>query len=782
MPGTSSITGLQSGLDTTSIVDKLIELERQNAVLLEYDKVVKTNIISAFKALEAKFLALQSQISSLTRTSTFEQSKVTVSDTDYLTTTTSGRTGTGSYDIQVLSLARNHQIASQGFSSESLSDFGTGTIEIGIGSATPKTITIDETNNSLIGIKTAINDADIGVTATIINDGSDSNSYRLILSGDKTGRANTIEITSNLTDGLNLDYTTSSFDLPETIHKAAGSTSTIDLGASASYTGTENKTFTFTVQGSGEMTLGGGTITINWTDGTNSGSIDVDAADTEVQLTGAGADGLYLTFGAGTLTAGDEFQVSTFTPLLQAASDAKLALGSSGGSGSPITVTSDTNTLKDVIAGVTIYAKKETDPGESVSIKTEVDVASIKARIKGFLDAYNGVVEFIDNQNTFNTDTGDSGILFGDVTVWSMQSALRSVVSGSIAGVESKFNQLYTIGIKTKTDGTLGIYDNTKLEEALVSNLDDVINLFTGAGVSSNSLIEFADSGPKTKVGTSFDVDITRAATAGTMTGSGLTDPATEPIVIDATNNKLKLTVDSLESNEILLGEGTYSSTTALVEELQDQIDADSNIGSRGISVEWVDNQDGTGYLKLSSGTYGSSSTITRDTSISDTAYSILGLASVESIDGLDVEGTINGEEAEGSGQFLTGKEGNDTTDGLRLRITMTAADLVDGVEGTITPTKGVASQISDTVTSLTLPIDGTFARRVLSYQKQIETIEGRIEDIDERLAIRRQTLLQQFYDMEVALSRMAAEQQFLTQQLAGINNNWALGRYNSSR
>ncbi|MCK4461727.1 MAG: hypothetical protein KAW46_07965, partial [candidate division Zixibacteria bacterium] len=86
------------------------------------------------------------------------------------------------------------------------------------------------------------------------------------------------------------------------------------------------------------------------------------------------------------------------------------------------------------------------------------------------------------------------------------------------------------------------------------------------------------------------------------------------------------------------------------------------------------------------------------------------------------------------------------------------------------------------TITSLTLPIDGTFARRVLSYEKQIKTIEGRIEDIDERLAIRRETLLQQFYEMEMALSRMAAEQQFLTTQLAGINNNWSLGRYNNSR
>ena len=154
-------------------------------------------------------------------------------------------------------------------------------------------------------VKKAINDADAGVRATIFNDGSSANPYRLVLSANQTGAANSISITASLTGGNNLDFVTSSFDSPETIGMDAGSTSQVTLGAAASYTGSQNKIYTFSVAGSGSQTVGTDTITINWTDGTDSGSFDVTAVDTEVALTGTGSDGLTLSFAAGTLTAGE---------------------------------------------------------------------------------------------------------------------------------------------------------------------------------------------------------------------------------------------------------------------------------------------------------------------------------------------------------------------------------------------------------------------------------------------------------------------------------------------
>ncbi|RLA09304.1 MAG: flagellar hook protein, partial [Gammaproteobacteria bacterium] len=53
------------------------------------------------------------------------------------------------------------------------------------------TIAIGSGNNTLEGIRDAINDADIGVSAAIVNDGS---GYRLLLSSDQTGAENSVEV------------------------------------------------------------------------------------------------------------------------------------------------------------------------------------------------------------------------------------------------------------------------------------------------------------------------------------------------------------------------------------------------------------------------------------------------------------------------------------------------------------------------------------------------------------------------------------------------------------
>ena len=778
MPGSNSIVGLQSGLDWTSIVDAMITFERQNAVLLEVQQVEKTNIITALKAVQAKFLALNTTLISLKNPSTYDAASVNVSDETSLTATTVGRVGSGSYDIQIQSIARNHQIASQGFSSSTTDDMGTGTIKIKVGDGSEKSITIDDNNNTLIGVKNAINDAKAGVTASIVNDGSSSNPHRLILSANTSGAKNEINVESNLSGGFTLDYTTASFDDPEEISFASGTTSGVSLGASASYTGSENKIYSFTVAGSGEQTVGSGAITLNWTDGTNSGSIEVNAADTEVQLTGDGGDGLWVSLSAGVLTSGDQFQVSTFAPLIQEAVDAKISFGSSSGAGSPITVSSETNDFSDVIGGLKLTVHKETAVGTSITINTDIDINSIKSKINGFIDNYNQIMKFIDDQNTFDSDTGESGVLFGDLSLWTMQNSIRNLTSSTIPGISSKYNQLYTIGIGHNSSGELAIKDNTRFEDALRDNIDDVIKLFGDSGNSSNSEIEFVSSTSKTKMGTEFEVDITTAATHGGYEGATFDDPATTPITLDGTNNRLGLKIDGRLSEEIILTENTYSSSTALVAEIQAQIDADNNISDRGVTVEWVVDG-GSGHLVFNSNTYGSGSKIEIDSSINYSAYEVLSLAAGTIVVGDDVAGTINGEEAEGSGQFLTGKDDNTNTEGLMLKITLDENDVESGSEGTITMSRGVASGLSNMINSLTKATDGTFDRRIRSYEKQIEIYTERIEDIDERLAIRKETLLMQFYEMEGILGELNAQAEFLSTQLAGLNSNWNFGRGN---
>jgi flagellar hook-associated protein 2 len=123
-------------------------------------------------------------------------------------------------DVTSLSQAQTLVAAGQTSSTAAISDgvattvtfdFGTisgGTLTAGVysgaafasnGSGT-KSITIDSTNNSLQGIRDAINAAQIGVTATIVNDGT-ATPYRLVLASDSNGVSNSIKVTTSGGDG-----------------------------------------------------------------------------------------------------------------------------------------------------------------------------------------------------------------------------------------------------------------------------------------------------------------------------------------------------------------------------------------------------------------------------------------------------------------------------------------------------------------------------------------------------------------------------------------------------
>jgi flagellar hook-associated protein 2 len=246
---------------------------------------------------------------------------------------------------------------------------------------------------------------------------------------------------------------------------------------------------------------------------------------------------------------------------------------------------------------------------------------------------------------------------------------------------------------------------------------------------------------------------------------------------LDSTNNRLQFTVNGRTSDDIVLTAKSYESTAELINELQMRIDADPKVGSLGIEVAWVEDAVGSGHLVLTSTTYGANSKIQVGTSNENSAAIALGLAAGVQVDGLDVAGTINGEEATGSGQYLTGKGDNDTTAGLKLRITLTADQVGSGTEGSITIAKGLASKMNDRLTSLNAPNTGLLNSRIASYQKQIDNLGARVEEFDERLQLRRERLMKEYQDMESALAEMSALGDSLTSQLANINSNWNYGK-----
>ncbi len=776
MPGFNSIEGLASNLDISAIVDAMISYERVPVTFMEQDKAFKTQQVAAYQAILAKFIALQSQVALMKRESSFNKASINISDESVLTATVSDKITAGTYNLRVLSLARNHQLASQGFDDATTTTFGTGNIKLSVGDASLATINIESGNNSLVGIKEAINNANVGLTAMVINDGTSSNPYRLLLTADKTGAANDINFDISLAGGDTLDFVNSSFDAPEEVSFSTGSTSNVSLGSTASYSSNENKVYSFTIAGTGTQTVGTDNITINWTiDGVNFESILVTQADVEFDLVGDGADGLKLTFSAGDLVAGDTFQVTAFAPLVQSAADAQISVGSDGGSGgSPIVINSETNRFTDILPGLTIDAKKISDAGESVTISSKIDSSAVKTVISDMLADYNGVMAFINDQFTYDSDTTESGVLFADYSLQVMQSIVRTTTTQKISGLNSIANSLSAIGIRSDANGKLMMANSATLMNAIENHTDDLVKLFIDSGMSSSPYIEFISASLDTEPGEDYDVDVSQAATKGFFQAAGITDPAISPLTLDATNNVLKIKVDGMVSNELVLTERTYNTGAELANDLQTRIDADAMIKDKGVTVEWVDigNQ---GYLKITSGTYGSGSRVEMVTSIANSAFSVLGLAAGMLHVGDNVEGTINGESATGSGQVLIGDDGNPNTDGLKIKVTLSPNQLVAGAEGTISIVKGLASRMNETLENITKSIDGGIARRTSALNKQIEAINYQIEDYDERLARRREDLYNRFLVMEDALAQYQSEGTYLSSQLDSLSKNWSL-------
>ncbi|MEX0963846.1 MAG: flagellar filament capping protein FliD [Pseudohongiellaceae bacterium] len=214
-------TGLGSGLDVNSLVSQLVSSERAVSDLqLNRQEARLNSKFSALGSLKSSLGGFKSALSGLNTLSSFDLKTATSSDSSIFTATASNDALPASYTIAVAQLADSHSLASIGFADSDETSIGTGTITIRRGAtdyvvgtdtynsfslnpdSTAATITIDSSNNTLEGVMTAINDADIGIGASIINDGS---GFRLLLSSETTGAENSLEISVSDDDANDTD-------------------------------------------------------------------------------------------------------------------------------------------------------------------------------------------------------------------------------------------------------------------------------------------------------------------------------------------------------------------------------------------------------------------------------------------------------------------------------------------------------------------------------------------------------------------------------------------------
>ena len=384
-----SASGIISGLDVDSIVSQLSAIERQPITNLQQKEADYQVKLSTYGNLQGVVKSLQSAVEALQEDDSFANFKAASGDTDLFKASADSSAAAGSYKIEVVQLAQAHKMATQGaFGENEL--IGEGTLELQVGSGAATTIEIGS-EDTIADVAAAINEADAGVSAALIYDGT---GYYLSLTADETGAANSISLTVTDADG---------------------------------------------------------------------------AADDDAGLS-------RLTTGASALTQTQE------------------ALGSIIRIDDLIQIERETNTLDDVIAGVTIDLKDAPEaPDNTTTLTVSRDTAPIFSAFDDFVENYNQLVDTIGELQSYDQSTGATGVLFGDSTTNLVRNKVSQLMSYTVEGIEG-FESLSDFGI-TLSNNKLEL-DTSKLSTALNENFDETVAFFTQdeTGASKGFAVHMADS------------------------------------------------------------------------------------------------------------------------------------------------------------------------------------------------------------------------------------------------------------------------------------------------
>lgn len=663
-----SSPGIGSNLDVNSIVTQLMAVERQPLQALDRKEASFQAQLSAFGTIKSSLTNFQTALQSLNDVNKFQAYKATIVDSSVATVSAANSAATGNHSLEVGKLAQSQKLVAAGVASSTTS-IGNGTLTFEFGTisggtfngttgkytgasftadgAGAKTITIGASNNSLTGIRDAINAAKIGVTASIVNDGSGT-PYRLSLAATDTGATKSLRIT------------------------ASGDAALSNLLAHDA-SGTQNLAETST------------------------------ASNAEFKIDG-------------------------------------------------VSITKSSNSVTDALEGVTLNLLK-TNVGAATQIGVARDTTGAKGAADSLVKSYNDLNNTLKNLGAYNAASKQGSILQGDVTLITLHSRIRATLTDALKGAAGSYSNLSQIGIAFTKEGTLTL-DSTKFQAAVEAAPNDIATLFATVGRATDTAVRYDSSTAATKPG-NYAVNVTQLASRGTQVGSA----AANLTITAGVNDSFTVNVDG-ESAIITLAAGTYASAADLAREVQSKINGASAIASDGNSVTVAES---AGILTLTSARYGSSSSV--QISSGNAMADLLGGAPVTAT-GQDVEGTINGVTATGSGRFLTDLGGG-AASGLKIEVTGGAL----GDRGTVKFSRGYAAQLDALIANF-VDTKGAIAARTEGINASIKNLDNRRQEMQRRLVDVETRIRAQFTALDTLVSKMNTTSQFLTQQLAKLDSS----------
>ena len=175
------ISGIVSGIDTESLIKQMLEIERRPAVLLQREQSTIQQKSDAYRDVNTRLNNLAARLGDLVLSTAFSSKRLQVGNTAVATGQAGTSAAVGSYQLDVVQLAKAHMVASDSVADTTSSLGMTGTARI-------NDVDVEITEEmSLADIIKAINDADAGVRAITLNN-------RLVLESVAPGAANTMDL------------------------------------------------------------------------------------------------------------------------------------------------------------------------------------------------------------------------------------------------------------------------------------------------------------------------------------------------------------------------------------------------------------------------------------------------------------------------------------------------------------------------------------------------------------------------------------------------------------
>ena len=395
----NAVFGINSNLDTQDIINKMVSLEARSMDLVEAKKQIEQQKLASFQELKNRLQTFKSVVTTLNTESRFVVNKSVFSNNSFsdsnkvvdITTTSSASSGT--YSLIVNNLATESKLITSGYAGTTTS-IASGTVTIVIGSSASATVTINSTNNTLDGLRLAINNLGLDVKASFLNDGDATNPYRLLISGTQTG---------------------------------------------------------------------------------SSGTVTMSHATTQTPFSAS--------------SSAISFETT------QTARDASLLLDG-------VSITKSSNTVTDVISGAAL--KLQSAGSGTISLST--DTEAITTKVSDFVDEFNDISLFLAEQLALDSETEETGVLFGNFAVQNLQQILRSSISSKVTGISGDYTYLSQIGITTQSDGTI-ILDTDDFSDALVGDIENVSQLFSSNGSVTNSSVAYVGFTSDTEPGY-YDIQV----------------------------------------------------------------------------------------------------------------------------------------------------------------------------------------------------------------------------------------------------------------------------------